>query len=219
MVISLQQTWSVLGVRGSGKTTFARELLPVLWHLYPAVRTYILDSKGWGEFDDFVMYGAALHGSQDAPPVLAEPASIQIWKPPLNDMNQYDIWFGAILHHQKPCVVLIDEISSLTRRANAAMPDNFVLLIKQGRVMDECVISMTQEMAYLDRNVFGQMNHFLRFYLINRYDLRTANQMMGFPEKQYYRNPSHEHGFFYRRMDKPTWPTYEYTGWQEFLQP
>jgi hypothetical protein len=85
--------------------------------------------------------------------------------------------------------------------------------------MDESIVVMSQELAYMDRNIFGQMTHFLRFYLINQYDLREANRYMGFPQRDLLRNPSHEHGFFYRRMDKPTWPTYEYSGWQEFLQP
>lgn len=217
--ISLQDTWTVLGVKGSGKTTFARAWIELMWQFYPGVRTYILDSKGYGEFDDYTARaGAQLIAEQTAPMSIKEPGGIQIWKPPLNDFAQYNQWFEYILRDQRPSVTLLDEIGSLSSsRQRPVFPDNYVLLLKQGRIMDECVVSMTQEMGYMDRNIFGQMTHFLRFWLINRYDIRESNKMMGFPERDKYRNPSHEHGFFYRKMDKPASPTFEYTGYQEFL--
>lgn len=215
---SLADRMTVLGWTGSGKTTFARAFLPVLNHLYPGVRNYILDSKGYGEFDDFSQLpGASLVVDQQAPRPLLNPGGIQIWRPPVNNLIEYNTWFGSILTAQKPCVIVLDEIASLSTRRSGEFPPNFVLLLKQGRIMDECVISMTQEYGYMERNIFGQMTHFLRFALINRYDLRESNKLMGFPERDNYRNPSSEHGFFYRRMDKPGRPTYEYSGYQEFL--
>lgn len=216
--ISLADRLTILGWTGSGKTTFARAFLPVMNHLYPGVRNYILDSKGYGEFDDFAaLPGATLIVDQQAPRPLNNPGGIQIWKPPLNNLDEYDKWFGYILTAQKPCVILLDEIASLATRRGTEFPPNFVLLLKQGRIMDECVISMTQEYGYMERNIFGQMTHFLRFNLINRYDLRESNKLMGFPERDLYRNPHAEHGFFYRRMNRPSAPAYEYTGYQEFL--
>lgn len=217
--ISLQDSWTILGVKGSGKTTFARNWLPVMWELYPAVRTYILDSKGYGEFDDIaVIPGNLLFTQQESPPPNPNAGQVQVWRPPLNDMGAYNDWFGMILRDQKPCLVIVDEVASLAQRKSVVFPDNFILLLKQGRLMEEVPVVMSQELAYMDRNIFGQMTHFLRFYLINQYDIRASNKLMGFPQKDLMRNPSHEHGFFYRRMDKPTWPTYEYSGWQEFLR-
>lgn len=220
VVVSLQDSWTILGVKGSGKTTFARNWMPAMNIEYPGVRNYILDSKGYGEFDDFAaLPGAQLVMDATAPMTLTEAGGIQIWKPPLNNPVEYNNWFGSILRDQKPCIILIDELASLAvGRRSVAFPDNYILLLKQGRIMEESVVSMTQEMAYIDRNVFGQMTHFLRFFLINKFDLRESNSLMGMSDRDRYRNPSNEHGFFYRRMDKPTWPTYEYTGWQEFLQ-
>ena len=217
--VSLQDSWTVLGVKGSGKTTYIRAWLPLMWSFYPGVRTYILDSKGYGEFDDMAtLPNGGLVIDQQAPEAIKEPGGIQIWKPPLNDYGQYDRWCETILRDQKPCVIVFDEIASLSKSPRKAdFPPNFVLLLKQGRIMDECLVVMTQEMAYMDRNIFGQMTHFLRFWLTNRYDIRESNNMMGFPERDKYRNPSHEHGFFYRKMDKPATPTYEYASYQEFL--
>lgn len=216
--VTLQDSWTVLGVKGSGKTTYIRAWLPSMWNFYPGLRTYILDSKGYGEFDDLtVLPNSHLVIDQEAPLPLSEPG-VLVWKPPLNDFAQYDRWCEMLLRDQKPCVIVFDEIGSLSKNARKAdFPPNFVLLLKQGRIMEESVVVMTQEMAYMDRNIFGQMTHFLRFWLTNRYDIRESNKLMGFPERDMYRNPSHEHGFFYRKMDKPATPTYEYANYQEFL--
>ena len=215
--ISLQDNWTILGVRGSGKTTFARHLLPQMNLIYPGMRAYILDSKGYGEFDDYSVLPNSLLWVEQYAPTPLKNVGVQVWKPPLNDLKQYNDWFGFILRDQKPCVILVDEISSLATKKGTEFPDNFTLLLKQGRIMDEAVISMSQEMAYIDRNILGQMTHFLRFYLINRYDLREANKLLGFPQPEWYRQPDGEHAFFYRNMTKPTSPTYEFSGYQEFL--
>jgi hypothetical protein len=207
---SLEDRWTGLGITGSGKTVWAKQLIHRLRANYPGARTYILDSKDAGDFDDLA--GQRVTG-QHAPDSLRTAGQTQIWQPPLNDLGQYHQWFMNILRAKKPSIVLVDELASLGGSRPNTFPQGYALLMKQGRRLEMCVISLTQEAAYVPRQTFGQLTHLVRFRLENDYDRRMAAKHLNI-EKD--REPRHAYGFFYKRLDRPG-QAHEYRDWQEFF--
>jgi hypothetical protein len=208
--VSLQDRWVGLGMTGSGKTTWARELLTRLRSAYPAARTYILDSKQMG---DFAMFPGYVIRDQISPDALKEPGAIQIWQPPIDDVGQYSDWFLKILKAREPAIVLVDELSSLGGLHGRSFPLGYMQLSKQGRGLDICKISLTQEAAYIPRVTLGQTSHLLRFRLLNEHDQRTADKMLGRQDKG---EPPHRYGFYYKRLDRAD-DVYLYRGHQDFF--
>lgn len=213
VVASLMDRWVIIGMSGAGKTTWVKQFIPRV-RAWWGVPVYVLDSKGQDEFDDIA---SKLVISQAAPTDLARPGEIRVWKPPLDDYAQYDLWLGSILKGRRPCLVVIDELSSLGRGRADTYPLNYQLLLKQGRGLKICVVSMVQEVAYTPRQTTGQTSHILRFHLTNQYDIQSARRFMGISDVQRYQEPPLPYGFFYRRVDKPS-PIYAFTNYQQFFQ-
>lgn len=207
---SLEDRWTGLGITGSGKTVWAKQLVKRLQTSYPGVRTYILDSKDMGDFDDTP--GLRVTGQQ-APDALRRGGQVQIWQPPLNNIHQYHRWFMNILRARKPAIVLVDELASLGEEKPGQYPQGYALLVKQGRKAEICVISLTQEAAAIPRQTMGQMMHFVRFRLENDYDKRVAAKRLNIEKEK---EPRNAYGFFYRRLDRPG-QAHEYRDWQEFF--
>lgn len=188
---------------GSGKTTWARKLLQSLRSFYPQVPVYILDSKQSGDFTGWP--GAVW--TREAPGPIAY--GMQIWQPPFDDVEQINQWLGNIHRRRAPAIILLDELSSLakgTSASRATYPVNYATLMKQGRALGQCVISLTQEAAYIPRQTMNQSTHLVRFMLLDDYDTRKIDQKLGRVKRgqrvEEDLNPRDPHGFFYARIDK-----------------
>lgn len=213
VTITMEDRWAVVGMSGSGKTTWVRQFIPrmFMWYNIPII---ILDTKGQGEFDDIAN---ELHITQN-PPKPATTPIIQVWKPPLDDIDAYDLFCTQILKNRKPALVIIDELSNLGKGNADSYPNGYRLLLKQGRGLKISTVSMVQEAAYIPRQTTGQTSHLIRFHLLNDYDKLKMARMMGLPDSMKYSDPPDQHGFFYRRMDRPS-PVYYFRNWQEFFPP
>lgn len=211
VTVTMSDRWAVLGMSGSGKTTWAKQFIPRLFEWYQCP-IYILDSKGDGDYDDIANEIVVL---QEAPAALREPR-IQVWKPPLDDLEQYDLWLQNILKARQPGVVLIDELANLGRGNAQSYVVNYQLLLKQGRSLKISTISMTQELAYIPRQTAGQTTHLLRFHLQNPHDIRNAAALLGLPDDARRLEPPYPYGFFYKRTDRPS-PVVSFENWQTFF--
>lgn len=202
---------AVLGMSGSGKTTWAKQFIPRLFEWYQCP-IYILDSKGEDVYDEIANEIIVL---QEAPAALKEPR-IQVWKPPLDVLDMYDLWLQNILKARQPGVVLVDELANLGRGNAQSFVTNYQLLLKQGRALKISTISMTQELAYIPRQTGGQTNHMLRFHLQNPHDIRNAAALLGLPDDARRLEPPYPYGFFYKRTDRPS-PVVSFENWQTFF--
>lgn len=208
--VSLADRWFLLGMTGTGKTTFAQRLMRELRGLYPEAALFVLDSKG----DPLFARWPGVDTRQEPPPIPREPGGIQVWSPPWDDAAGYDAWFGEILKARRPAVVFVDELSSIGGARGADFPVNFARLLKQGRALGISAIVLSQEAAYIPRQVMNQATHAAVFRLQDDVDLRRAAKLLGFDDP---RNPEREHGFHYRRLAPAPGVTLEYPGFREFF--
>lgn len=195
IAVSLEDRWLVLGTTGTGKTWFSKELLRQLRQMYPNVPTYVLDSKAVGDFEEWNK--STVLGESVPRPI---ESGIQVWQPGVDDLDAFEQWFDQIRYAPGPALVLVDEISSLVKRSGSDAPPSFQKLLKQGRALGKVVISCTQEVPYIPRQVKTQATHWVRFRLAGEYDPTTANKLMGRAKDD--PEPRAEHGFFYCRANQ-----------------
>lgn len=179
--------------------------------LWPDTPVYVLDSTHKGDFDD---WDGLLE--QDAPPAaLRRPGDVQVWQPGSDNLEAYDAWFHNILERRRPAIVLVDELASISNKSGDAVL-GYQKLQKQGRGHNMCMVSLSQEMAYIARQATNMATHFVRFgFQQGEYDAKKANRMIGRPEKA--EEPPHEYGFWYARVNKrPIRPIY-YESWEQFF--
>lgn len=188
-------------------------LIKELHGLWPDVPVTILDSKVQGDFDDwYSMKNMEVIQSEDPPELNTK--GYQIWQPSYDDFDIYDHWFGQILRVPGRRITLIDEIANISNKQGDA-PRNFVLLLKQGRKPQKCVINGTQEMAYTPKQIRTQTTHVTRFRMADTgYDNQKANRIMGRPNNA--PEPSAKYGFFYRRITEFS-EAVEYDSAQDFF--
>jgi Cdc6-like AAA superfamily ATPase len=211
---SLKERVAVYGMTGTGKTTWVRQLLPRLWLVFRRVGTNIIDSKGYHEYDDL---STRLWVGPTAPPP-AKPGEVLVWViPGAVDKDQLDVFLKQVQATGAPGITVIDEIANFGHAG--VFVEGLDLLLKQGRFVGQMVIAMGQEYAGNSRNLFGQTSHVLRFHLLNPYDGRELNKMLGLPVQpgKPALEPPAPYGFFYRRIDRPS-PVLAYSGWQEFFR-
>lgn len=212
IVTSLEDRWGIWGTTGSGKTTLAKELVMHLQRAYPAARTYFLDTKQSGDFDDV----DALRVSDAVPPdPLRTPGASIIWEPPDEELDAFDEWFKKILHARDPAIVLVDELSTILNKAGGGTL-YFNRLLKLGRSLGISVISLSQEAAYIPRNVLGQTTHVVRMRLLNDYDGKKLDRAVGRPQEELGAPIADKYGFWHRRTDSGTKGHY-YKRHQEFF--
>ncbi len=209
--MSLEDRWLILGATGTGKTTYARELLKHLHRVYPAVPIYILDSNGYGDFAEWHGNGG-LWASENVPPPITK--GIQVWQPGVDDQDAYAAWFDQTLRTTGPAITLVDEISSIGNKKGDA-PREFERLLKQGRALGKLTINCSQEMAYVPKQIKTQTTHVVRFRMATTgYDNQTANAIMG--REKSAPEPKARYGFLYRRIDK-LMDVVEYASYQDFF--
>lgn len=212
IITSLEDRWGIWGTTGSGKTTLVKELLKRLQTAYPAARTYILDTKQSGDFDDL----DALRMPDEIPPdPLRTPGASMVWAPPDEDLEAFDRWFKKILHHRQPAILVVDELSTILNAAGQG-PLYFNRLLKLGRSLGISVISVSQEAAYIPRNVLGQTTHVVRMRLLNEHDGKKLDKIIGRPADEHGKPISDRYGFYHRRTDTPNAGHY-YRKHQEFF--
>lgn len=223
--INIGDRWAVIGGTGSGKTWFDRVLLKTIVGQAAAsgrlVPVYILDTKLQGDFSEFTRpdIGQVARGN-DLPKLLSpkERRPFLVWQPEEDDLDLYDAFFKKIYQARRSCIVLIDELSSITNTNASRFPRYYDILLKQGRGMDIGLISNTQSPAYVPANLVRQATHLLRFRLNDEYDSKKLAKQLG---RQYGDewNPPDEFGFLYRNLSRPklTNPTVYYKNMQEFF--
>ena len=208
---SLKDRWYILGMTGSGKTTFAKKLTAELARIYPGASVNVLDSKGGEDFEGW----PGLVESEDAP----EPAAagkLCVWRPPTDDIGEYNAWLEGILKKREPALIYIDELSSLSPGGNgASYPVGLSKVLKQGRSLGICAIILTQEAAYIPRQIRTQATHMIAFRLQeDAHGMAQAARMLGHSD---YQTPRGKYGFFYRRMSPVTGETVEYESAEHFF--
>lgn len=210
----LADRWYILGLTGSGKSYFAKRLIRNLARLFPVACLYILDSKGGDDFAGF----PGLIETPEPPRPLSGRSRIQVWRPPDDDFNAYDAWLGGILKARRPCIILIDELSSLAKgQSGQDYPPNFAKVMKQGRSLGLCCVVLSQEAAYIPRQVKTQATHFVYFGVQDDpHGEAQAMRLLGFNPKEP-RRPGALYSFFYRRLNPRAEPAREYRGAQSFF--
>lgn len=198
---------------GTGKTSFTRDLIRFLRREYPALRTYVLDSKAIGDFDDL----RGVIRSEEPPDALRTAGAIQVWQPPDDNRDHYNAWFERILHARKPALVVVDELSSIVGERGDRTPIGFAKLQKQGRGLDISVISLTQEAHYIPRTILGQATHLIRFRLEDERDAAKVDRKLGRDRADWGTNPDRQYGMFYRRILPPT-PVAYFRDWRDFFR-
>ncbi|HET8979339.1 MAG TPA: hypothetical protein VFN87_14340 [Solirubrobacteraceae bacterium] len=188
-----------------------KELLTAIRRSWPRVPIQILDSKQAG---DFTGWAGAWRRDEVPPPI--EDGHL-IWQPSGDDVDLYDAWLEGIYSRRKPTVVVIDELSSLAGPSfgrHPKYPFSFYKLEKQGRGLGISIVTLTQEVAAIPRQVLGQATHIVRFQLVNAYDGREVDRLLGRTTTD---QPAHRHGFYYNRTDEPGRPPAYYPSFHPFL--
>lgn len=193
-----------------GKTTFEKILIRHLLRLYGSIPLYILDTGHKGDFDEFPG-----HIESDTAPGPIK-SGIQVWRPSVNNIFQFNEWFWMILSSPGPCIWLVDEIASLVKRKGDDAPENHQRLMKQGRGKYKCGINGAQEMTPSPKSIVTQTVHAVRFRMggiENGYDRRTSNLLIG-REGDAAEPP--KFSFDYARVDELMSPI-RYSGHQSFF--
>lgn len=219
LVMSLEDQWSIIGYKGTGKTTLSTKLLAAYRNAWPIVGVNILDTK-----PEKALAQIGTRFETDSPPPPAPPGEVYVWAPLDNNPQAFDDWFGAILHqHERepddtPSLTYVDELSSIGGNSPQSFPTNFNRMMKQGRSNKKTLLLLSQEAAWIPRNVLGQATHLVRLRLVLESDALRCDAILhgrGSTSKDR-KEPASRYGFWHRRLDSPG-PASHFTDWRAFL--
>ena len=206
--IKVGDRWAIVGASGSGKTVLSREILKA-YHYATGGRVpiCIIDSKIAGDFKQF-----EAHKSLTQVVVGNEPEKVvrnlwkkpfTIWRPDEDDSDMYDACFRGIYLSARnkgtSSITFIDELSSITNQAGKA-PRYYDVLLKQGRGMNNGMISLTQSPSFVPASLLRQATHIIKMHISDDYDLKKLAKVMG---STAYEAPTDDYGFWYRNCLKP----------------
>lgn len=195
----------MLGMRKTGKTTLGKSIYRRAMDSVPEMVGYIIDSNRGGDFTGW----SGGYFDNDCPIIAPGPKGRQvIWQPEHDNFAMYEDFFGRLFesmqHVDFPVFLLIDELSALKGGDNS---DAFNRILKRGRQRPNfpgiTLMHFSQEFAQkakVPRTAFTQAVHFMKFLVLNRYDLAQANALLGLPQHV---QPPHPHGFWHRQLDAP----------------
>lgn len=197
-----------------GKTTLVTLLTDRLQAAWRVPAVYI-DSKG-GEFDSLEgLEGVRFFRQQEPPPwPLPEGVDVAVWSPERDNLPDYETFLARLKAARRPCIVVVDELSSLGKE----QPDTFVpslaILLKQGRSLKITLLVLTQELAHIPRSVLRQTVHL--FLMANDpadptdFDTLRAAKLGGLPPV------TRKYMFVYRSRLEPE-KRWTYKNIQQFL--
>lgn len=223
--IRMGDRWAIYGTSGSGKTTFARHLLARYLELWPEASACVLDTNASRPFRN--LPGAEQYDGATPPQPPMRSGVIQVWAPPMDDPDAYERYLESIFYCPTPLVVHVDELSSLARSDSpTSYPRALKLLYKQGRSGNKTTLTLTQDAAYILRQLLGQASHVVRFRLqlpadsvrINPYFARGPElaARLAHAGRDEVIEPRHAYGFWHVRNDQPQ-TAREYLSWRQFL--
>ena len=206
--IKVGDRWAIIGSTGSGKTVLSREVLKVYYHATAGrVPIGIIDSKAQGDFKQFESRKdlCQVLETNDASKVVKAlwKKPFTVWRPEEDDPEMYNRYFHDVYmsarKHRTASITFVDELSSITTSAGKP-PRYYDILLKQGRGMNNGLISVTQAPSFVPANLVRQATHIIRMQLNDVYDIRKLAKVIG-PEAL--EPPPDDYGFWYRNCMKP----------------
>lgn len=222
--VNIGDHWAIIGSTGTGKTVFTREL--VSQYAYAGggyIPIYVLDTKGQidapekSDFKEFFRPGIGKrHTGNKVPPPIAPKGKdfFQVWTPLYDDFDMYDEYFKGIYQMKQPAVILVDELSSVSKnRGGVTRYHN--ILHRQGRGLGISVINNTQAPAYVGETVLREIMHIVKFRVNKPEDNK---KLSGYMSRDVEKEPSDPYGFWYRNVTIPVakQPISYYKNMQEF---
>jgi energy-coupling factor transporter ATP-binding protein EcfA2 len=194
------------GGTGSGKTTLAKKLINTYYNASKGkIPIYIIDSKMFGDFKEYEKFGHVVQSEEAPDPFIPDEklGSFQIWQTYQTDENDdgaFGEYLQKIFDNREPCLIFIDELSSMCSQSGKKYPKALDLIYKQGRALNMAVICCTQAVSNFPKITLTQSSHAIRMNLNDEYDVKKLARIMG---KQVEEAPLHQFGFWYRNLMKP----------------
>jgi energy-coupling factor transporter ATP-binding protein EcfA2 len=194
---------SVIGRTGSGKTTLFLALIRAWiyqtrnWNPYHII---ILDTKKDGDFNGI---GRKFYKLKDLSR-LWHDFRILIYEPHESEMNEagYNGLIKWLRDTEEPFLLVIDELSSLGKGND--MPEQYDLLMKQGRGKFQVAWAGIQNPVYVPHDFLSNANHYFCFDLLMESDRKKMASIIGddvlIPPIE--RDGKAEHGFYYFTVSK-----------------
>lgn len=219
--------WAIIGATGTGKTQFILKLINDIARATGGfLPIYIIDSKcpiPTPQKSDFRHLFLPKEGvgrrftGDEIPPIIRPKGKnfVVVWSPETENKEMYEEFFRRIYKEARPCLVIIDELSSITTESGRA-GRYYNILLKQGRGLEISMVSATQSSSYVPQSLIRQAMHLIVFRQNYESDNKKLYPAMG----RVLDEPiADEFGFRYRPVQVPIHkaPTQYYKENKEFF--